>query len=754
MIKRIESIKCAFIIAIIICIMTGCAGQQIKSGNESLKGGDISEALCQYFKAANNKDYSSQTFFKIGKIYEEVLYQFDLALNYYSKAYDASKLNRKSKNREFLLKESKRQYKIALENKFNNLEKEKVLLFTTIEPKSKYYSEPSDRERHVGKTIKFEKKCKIISIEKDWLETDECSGYYYHPSRFFNIKSIEKINIILPRDLSKYDSIIAYRNFLKEHPKQGFDKKANNRIDSLSYEIALGVDSIQAYENYLNNFPDGAFASKAEKRVEELFFNQALNNTIGKDNKIKKMERYLLKYPGGNFVAGAKSNIEELYFKRKDTISSYKNYLLLYPTGRFALKATKRIEELYFQKVKNNDIISSYESYLEIYPNGKFTSQAKLRIEELYFQKTKKIDTIDAYKEYLSIYPEGKYIAYTEKRIEEILDENAFGIAKNRNSIDSYKAYLEYHPEGKYIAVAKGKILYFEALESGNIVLYKKFFSMKQDDHISNDEKERLILKLLQLPESKKAVKIKAKANVSYPYYSDYTKMEINADKRILLQDFDSNSKFNEIKILPYDDSLIVTIDKKNALKIPIYKSKIVDLSSLDNYNTFYKYIGQGMLERSITINFRGASNKILDSVSFSKINKPVDYDISKDCKRTDIEITNNTIFKVTLTCKAGYDGYDNDSKNITVSPKSSKNLSLYYDMPKSLKPKNVVKSSVGGAIIGGLLGAFLGGDKDSAAAGAALGGAGSYSYKQEKACNKAKDYISVRVEPSDFSIP
>ncbi|MDM8553393.1 hypothetical protein QUF75_01520 [Desulfococcaceae bacterium HSG7] len=444
-----------FIIALFL--FTGCAGQQIKSGEKYVEEGNIPKALSSYFDAEKNDNYRALACLRIAQIFEKELKQFDTALEYYEKA--RSEIQLKSQERDTILTETQNGIKSTIESKFNHLERKKFHLSVKSKPNAKYYrlqSSEMQYKDHEGKNgFKFICDEKFEIIKDTIYVRDRKSGVYYSLEEIENIAASDPMN-----KSTNYSIITAYKNFLKKHPNQGYEERAKKRIDDLSFSVAEKENSINSYHTYLSEFPNGKYAGKVKSQIEYLYFNE---------------------------------------IKSKDKISAYEDYLGRYPNGSFKAKATNRIEELYFEQKKKSDTISAYEDYLGRYPNGSFKAKATNRIEELYFEQKKKSDTLAAYQEYLTEYPSGNYASIARSKIEEI--EN-WEETKKKDDAIHYKSYLELFPNSKFNDEAKARIHYLEILKSDSVDDIKDFlsnyrvYSYNYSKVVNSGEKKRVLERL------------------------------------------------------------------------------------------------------------------------------------------------------------------------------------------------------------------------------------------------------------------
>lgn len=168
------------------------------------------------------------------------------------------------------------------------------------------------------------------------------------------------------------------RRYLERYPEGTYAAVARNRIRAYERELSTEeqdlwkdvsrLDTIRAYRYYLDRHPRGRYASQAKARIRELqtppidvqpddlvAWSEARNA-----DTIAGYKRYIRDYPGSRHAADAQARLEVLRASesanaeqnlwkevdRADRIEGYKNYLNRFPHGRNADAARKRLAEL------------------------------------------------------------------------------------------------------------------------------------------------------------------------------------------------------------------------------------------------------------------------------------------------------------------------------------------------------------------------------------------------------------------------
>ena len=158
------------------------------------------------------------------------------------------------------------------------------------------------------------------------------------------------------------NSVMGYREFIKQYPESQYAGEAKSGIDKLDYESACRDDSISSYERYLKKHSNGNFVEDAR---EKLMFKQAqaeFDKAVQKDT-IEGYELFVKNYPDTLYIDQAKGAIKQLQ-EKQDRLQ----------------------EEFFNQAMKRKDYIS-LKTYCNKFPDGKHLEQVKEMLKNFDWEK-------------------------------------------------------------------------------------------------------------------------------------------------------------------------------------------------------------------------------------------------------------------------------------------------------------------------------------------------------------------------------
>lgn len=130
-------------------------------------------------------------------------------------------------------------------------------------------------------------------------------SYQNSKSRILNVKCIRAAQA---NDLSLFTADI------KKAIQEETQKKANSEKDDKAWELAQKENSIVSYRNYLKQYSNGKYTKSANENLSEKLKKLDLEtwNSASSQNTIASYKAYLKQFPNGEYASSARSNIEEL----------------------------------------------------------------------------------------------------------------------------------------------------------------------------------------------------------------------------------------------------------------------------------------------------------------------------------------------------------------------------------------------------------------------------------------------------------
>jgi outer membrane protein assembly factor BamD (BamD/ComL family) len=133
----------------------------------------------------------------------------------------------------------------------------------------------------------------------------------------------------------KFDTILAYKEFLQKCPQSEFTADAKRRIERLKWDNTKRHSSVEGYEEFLKEYPQSEFRDEAKEKIEQLSYKNITQSPW--KNQKDLLEGFLAKYPNSKFTEKANIKIQELKdfetaFAR-NTKESYREFIQKYPSS-------------------------------------------------------------------------------------------------------------------------------------------------------------------------------------------------------------------------------------------------------------------------------------------------------------------------------------------------------------------------------------------------------------------------------------
>ncbi len=471
------SLTLSFLISfLLICLLQNQVNSQdflkkylnsslLKDGKQYMSDGDYPSAITEFTKSIKKDPDNLVAYYQLGRIFEEIMYDYDKAISLYEKVIILSEGGKQTGNdevpKEFntLITNTKTSIDRAIKKKYKAIEKPRIPVYIIVKPYKEILDEPKRSSSSKYKTASYSSEFMFLSFSANWYQIDISSI----GSGWINGNDVLKITQKKKKavETSPAGKIALYEKFVDQYPDSLFAQTAKDKADDIDYRLASEEGSVNSYSMYLRKYPDSKHAKVARSKLDTLTFAQAKY-----DNNTVSLEGYIIDFPDGKFVSEAKQILEGIRYNQAesiDTVVSYRKYLDEYADGRFVLQAQKRIEELAFEDAKTEDTINAYKKFTTEYPDSYLAVTANNMIETGYFENARLKGTIKAYKEYVELYPDGLHLGEAQL----IIDKYTFKPYKQRGSVGDLEKFIKKYPENRFVNDARQKIILLQTANTG-----------------------------------------------------------------------------------------------------------------------------------------------------------------------------------------------------------------------------------------------------------------------------------------------